>query len=392
MKITSIDCHVLVAHDLRRDAASSAQDDFIVEVRTDEGITGFGEADLNPWIGRACVEAPSTHNMGLSLRDMLVGEDPLDPCRLWTKLYQGSAMNGRRGAMIHAIGALDIALWDIVGKSENKPLWQLLADKARSDNVVPYASLEPRVEGISNYQAAIVDWAVRAKEEFGFRAAKLEITFGGPYAHLGTHGTDKQLVDVVRAVREAVGPQMTLMIDVQYTWADAKTAVETMRALREYDVYFVEAPLWPDDLEGYATIHSAQTGTRTAVGEWLATRYEFVDFMDRGQVEVVQPDIGRVGGFTEALRVGELARVRSRIVVPHAWKSGLSIAAELHFATVTPNCKYVEFLPRELTDSELRRAVTTEDLQVRNGELSAPNAPGLGLEVNRDALAFFRAE
>ena len=99
MKITGIDSHVLLAPDMKLDATSSAQDSFIVEIHTDEGISGIGETDVNPWIARACVEAPGTHTMGQSLRDMLIGEDPLDPPRLWEKLYVGSAMNGRRGAV-----------------------------------------------------------------------------------------------------------------------------------------------------------------------------------------------------------------------------------------------------------------------------------------------------
>ena len=135
MRITSVECHVLLVPDVKEDAASSAQDDFIVEVHTDEGITGIGESDLNPWIARACLEAPSTHNMGLSLREMLVGEDPLDPPKVWEKLYVGSAMNGRRGAVINTMGAIDIALWDICGKAAGKPIYELLGGAAR-DSIV----------------------------------------------------------------------------------------------------------------------------------------------------------------------------------------------------------------------------------------------------------------
>ena len=113
MKITGIDCHVLLVPDLDTGATSSAQDDIVVFVHTDDGITGVGETDVNPWIAKACIEAPSTHTMGMGLKDMLLGENPLEPERIWEKLYTGSAMNGRRGALICAIGALDMALWDI---------------------------------------------------------------------------------------------------------------------------------------------------------------------------------------------------------------------------------------------------------------------------------------
>ena len=130
MKITDVECHTLLVPDLRKDQTSSAQDDIVVFVHTDEGITGIGETDVNPWIAKACIEARSTHTMGLGLKEMLLGEDPREPERIWEKLYVGSAMNGRRGAVICAMGALDMALWDIKGKAAGKPCWQLLGEKA----------------------------------------------------------------------------------------------------------------------------------------------------------------------------------------------------------------------------------------------------------------------
>jgi L-alanine-DL-glutamate epimerase-like enolase superfamily enzyme len=388
MRITGVECHVLLVHDVKADAASSAQDDFVVEVHTDEGITGIGESDLNPWIARACLQAPSTHNMGLSLREMLIGEDPLDPPRIWEKLYVGSAMNGRRGAVINTMGAIDIALWDIAGKAAGKPIYELLGGAAR-ESIVPYASLQPDVSGFAAYRDSLVDWAARAREEFGFRAAKLELTFDGPYAHRGMHEPDERVVEVAEAVRKRVGPEMTLMVDVQYAWSDVERAIRTIRALGELDLFFVETPLWADDLDGYARLHDAGTGMRIAAGEWLSTRHEFVELMDRGKVDVAQPDIGRVGGLTEAIRVATLAAERGRVVVPHAWKTGLSIAAAAHFATATAHCPFIEFVPRALTDSALRRELTVDELEMRDGLLSLPVLPGLGIELDRNAVQRF---
>jgi len=390
MKITDVVCHVLLAHDVKTDAASSAQDDFVVEVHTDAGITGIGESDLNPWIARACLDAPSTHNMGLSLREMLIDEDPLDPPRVWEKLYVGSAMNGRRGAVVHTIGAIDIALWDIAGKAAGKPVYELLGGAAR-DEIVPYASLQPDTRGFEAYRDSLVEWAVRAKDDYGFRASKLEITFDGPYAHRGTHEPDERIIEVVEAVRRRVGPQMTLMVDVQYTWSDPERAIRTISALRDCDLFFVETPLWADDLDGYARLHDAATGTRIAAGEWLATRHEFIELMDRGKVDVAQPDIGRVGGLTEARRVAQLAADRGRIVVPHAWKTGLSIAAAVQLAAVTPNCPFIEYLPPELTDSPLRRELVVGELPFVGGQIPLPETPGLGVELDRRALRRFAA-
>jgi L-alanine-DL-glutamate epimerase-like enolase superfamily enzyme len=391
VRITGVDCHVLLVHDVRTDAASSAQDDFVVEIHTDEGITGIGESDLNPWIARACLEAPSTHNMGMSLREMLIGEDPLDPPRLWDKLYVGSAMNGRRGAVVHTMGAIDIALWDIAGKAAGKPIYELLGGAVR-DQIVPYASLQPDVRGFESYRDSLVRWAVRAKEDYGFRAAKLEIVFDGPYAHLGTREPDSRVIEVVDAVRQAVGGDMTLMVDVAYAWNDPERAIRTIRALRDYDLFFFETPLWSDDLPGYARLHDADVGTRIAAGEWLATRYEFIELMERGKVEVVQPDIGRVGGLSEARRVAELAAEWGRIVVPHAWKTAVSIAAAAHFAAATEGCAFIEFLPKELTDSALRSQLTVGELEMHDGVVSLPTAAGLGVELDREALARFEVD
>ena len=151
MRITAIDCHVLVQPSFDTTAASSAQDDIVVEIHTDEGITGIGETDLNPWIARACIEAPGTHNMGLGLSELLIGSDPLDVEGLWQRLYVGSAMNGRRGAVINAIGALDIALHDLRGKALGKPCYELLGGAVR-DSVTPYASLQPETSSFEEYR------------------------------------------------------------------------------------------------------------------------------------------------------------------------------------------------------------------------------------------------
>jgi L-alanine-DL-glutamate epimerase-like enolase superfamily enzyme len=161
LQITAIDCHVLVQPAYDTTAASSAQDDIVVEIHTDEGVTGIGESDVNPWIARACIEAPGTHNMSLGLRELLIGANPLDVEAIWERLYVGSAMNGRRGAVINAIGALDIALHDLRGKALGKPCHELLGGAVR-DHVVPYASLQPETSTFDDFRDSMVDWARRA--------------------------------------------------------------------------------------------------------------------------------------------------------------------------------------------------------------------------------------
>jgi L-alanine-DL-glutamate epimerase-like enolase superfamily enzyme len=386
LKITDVVCHVLVDPGYDTSATSSSQDDLVVEIRTDEGLTGIGESDLNPWIGRECIEAPGTHTMGLGLRDMLLGADPLDVEGLWERLYTSSAMNGRRGAVIHALGALDIALHDLRGKIVGQPCHRLLSDR-EPEPVVPYASLQPETSDFDAYLESMVAWARQAQAR-GFLAAKVEVTLSGPYAHKGMNEPQSRATEVLSAVRSAVGPEFTLMCDVQYAFPDVASCLNVIEEWADLNLFFLETPLPSDDIDGYAKL-AALAPMRIAAGEWLATRFECLDFMDRGQVDIIQPDIGRVGGLTEAVRVAGMAADRNRMLVPHAWKTGLSIAAAVQLAAVTPHCPYVEFLPADLSESPLRKELTIGAPEMVNGVLAPSDAPGLGVELNPDALERF---
>jgi L-alanine-DL-glutamate epimerase-like enolase superfamily enzyme len=386
MRITKIDCHVLLDPDYEPRATSSAQDTIVVEVQTDEGIVGIGETDLNAWVARALVEAPGTHTMDRGLGEMLIGMDPLDPPAVWEALYVGTAMTGRRGAGIHALGAIDIALWDICGKAAGAPCWQILGARAH-EALTPYASLLPEVSTFDEYLAAMVDLVLESRR-LGFAAAKLEIIFAGPYANMGLRESDERATAVIEAVRRAVGPDFTLMVDVGYAFDTVERAARVLETWEPFELFFVETPLWVDDLDGYAEL-ARRAPMRIAAGEWLSTRHEFVELLDRGLVAVAQPDVGRVGGLTEARRVAELAGERGRQIVPHAWKTGISVAAAAQLAAVTPNCPYFEFLPAPLAESALRRELVREELRLEEGRLPIPERPGLGLELDREALERF---
>jgi L-alanine-DL-glutamate epimerase-like enolase superfamily enzyme len=386
MRISDVRTHVLLDPAYDVGATSSAQDTVVVEIETDEGLIGIGETDLNAWIARACIEAPGTHTMDRGLKAMLLGRDPLDPEAIWQELYVGTAMTGRRGALINAIGAIDIALWDIAGKAAGVPSWRLLGEQAHA-SLTPYASLQPEVTSLDAYVTSMTAWATRARE-LGFTAAKLEATFDGPYAHKGLSGPDEWVVEVVRAVREAAGPEMTLMVDVQYAFDSVERALAAAEAIAPYDIFFLETPLWVDDLAGYAEL-ARRSPVRIAQGEWLTTRFEFQALIEGGCVQVAQPDIGRVGGLTEARRVARMAAEHDLLVVPHAWKTGISVAVAAHLAMVTPQMPFFEFLPAELCESRLRKELVHDELVYRDGKLGVPSAPGLGFELNRDALEEF---
>ncbi len=383
MRITGIELHVLLVPDYDARACSSAQDDLVVEVHTDEGIVGIGETDTNPWVARECIRARGTHCMGLGLQEMLLGADPMNPEAVWERMYAGSKMTGRRGALICAMGAIDMALWDIKGKALGLPVWRLLGAQ-RPRDITPYASLLPTGWTIEEYRESLVRKASRAKT-LGFRAAKLEVCVNGPYSHNGLQESDDAIVSIVEQCRRAVGSDLVLMVDVAYAWPDARTALSVIERLAPYDLFFVETPIDIDDLEGYAFLHD-RSPVRIAAGEWQNTRFEFLDLVDRGGVDVLQPDVGRVGGFTEALRVCEIAAERNRLIVPHCWKSGIGIAASAHLAAACHDCPYIEFLPIELAESALRRDLLIKDLAIAGGVISLSDSPGLGIELNRDVL------
>jgi L-alanine-DL-glutamate epimerase-like enolase superfamily enzyme len=388
MKITRIDCHILLIPDYDPEACSSAQDDLVVEIHTDAGIVGVGETDTNPWVARECIRARGTHCMGLGLEEMLLGGDPLQPEAIWEKLYRGSKMTGRRGALICAMGAIDMALWDIKGKALNVPIYTLLGGAVK-EAMTPYASLLPTGRTLAEYRASLIA-KVRQARALGFRAAKLEVCINGPYAHNGIQESDNSVVEIVAACREAVGPDFVLMVDVAYAWPSAEHALRVLERLQPCDLFFVETPIDIDDLEGYALLH-ARSPIPIAAGEWQNTHFEFLDLADRGQLAVLQPDVGRVGGFTAARKVAQIAAERGRLIVPHCWKSGIGIAASAHLCAATDCCPYIEYLPAQLSESPLRRDLLAEDLTFTDGRIALPQKPGLGIELNRAALHRFAA-
>ncbi len=387
LRITDVECHVLLAPDFDPALTSSGQDTLVVVIRTDGGVSGIGESDANPWMMKACIEAPGTHTMGLSIKDMLIGQNPFEIGAIWEKLYIGTAMNGRRGVVIHAIGAVEMALWDLCGKAVGQPVHALLGGATR-DKITPYASLQPAGSRFEEYRDALVESALRAKA-LGFTAIKSEVTMNGPYAHGGMNESYDRHTEVVAAVRKAVGPEMTLMIDVQYLWQDAETCLSVVKDWAEFDIFFLETPIWSDNVRDMARL-VAEAPMKIAYGEWLATRFEFEELLDIGKVGVVQPDVGRVGGLGEAKIVCDMAKDRGLMIVPHCWKTGISISATAHLAFVTDHCAFIEYLPPQLCVERLRRELVSEELRLENGCIPLLTKPGLGFELDWDVVKRYK--
>jgi L-alanine-DL-glutamate epimerase-like enolase superfamily enzyme len=385
MIISRITTHILRAPIPERtfyssQAAFPERNSLLVKIEADNGLVGWGEG------GQYGPPGPVASCINDVLAPLLLRRRADQPTKTWEQLYAFASDFGRQSAYVEAISAIDIALWDICGKARGVPCWQLFGDAAR-ERLTPYASLQPEVSSFDAYVESMTAWASRARQ-MGFRAAKLEATFSGPYAHKGLSGPDEWITEVVRSVRSAAGPDMTLMVDVQYAFDSVERALRCAEALAGLDVFFLETPLWVDDLAGHAEL-ARRSPVRIASGEWLSTRHDFADLIVRGGVHVAQPDIGRVGGLTEARRVCDLAAAHDRLVVPHAWKTGISVAVAAHLAMVTPHMPFFEFLPAQLCESRLRQELVTDELVYADGELPIPARPGLGVELNRDALEEF---
>jgi L-alanine-DL-glutamate epimerase-like enolase superfamily enzyme len=379
VRITEVEAIVLANPQVDPVACDSAQDAVVVRIHSDEGLVGIGEVDATPVVVKAFLEAPSAHAFSLGMRDLLIGEDPRETRRLWHKLYEGTIMAGRRGMGVHVLGAVDVALWDLRSKAAGQPVWKLLGGAMRP-HVVPYASILPA----GSPGPEILEDTVRRMErvrEQGFAAAKIE-------AVPQVIRDDRDIVEMTRLCREVLG-QAVLMVDVGYRWQDAKSALRVIAAVEEYEPFFIETPIHVDKLRSYAELASA-TEVRIAMGELNAGRFEFIELMDVGGVDVIQPDVPRAGGLTESLRIAELADDRGRLVVPHAWNTGITAAAAIHLSAASPNCPYIEYLPPSMLESGLRKDLLAVEPRLENGLIPLPETPGLGVELDPDAVDRYR--
>ena len=179
------------------------------------------------------------------------------------------------------------------------------------------------------------------------------------------------------------------MIDVQYRWKNAEEALRTVKDWGEFDIYFLETPVWTDDIKSYARMHD-EAPMKIAAGEWLSTRYEFEDLIINGKIDVAQPDVGRCGGLSEAKKIAKFSQEHKRIIVPHCWKTSVSISATAHFAFNTANCAFIEYLPPQLCVEILRKELATEGFDFVDGKIKPPTKPGLGITLNRDAIKKYR--
>jgi L-rhamnonate dehydratase len=370
MKITRVETIYLRQPEVRFQC-DSGQDALIVRVETDAGITGLGEVDSNPMAAKGAIDGPFSHTTAAGLASLVIGEDPLETEKIWHKMYRGNIYGGRRGAAFHAMSGIDMALWDIKGKALGQPVWKLLGGGFHR-KIRCYASslfgATPRDTG---------ELARRYRDQ-GFTAVK----FGWD-----PMGQDEQTdIALVREARQGLGEGPDLLIDAGLVW-DAKTALQRAEAFSRHNIYWLEEPLRPDDYEGYRKLASS-TSVRIAAGEEESGRQSFVDLMDRGQIDVVQVDLTRCGGFTEAMKIAALAWDRGLPVANHGFTTYINVTAALHWLNSIPNALICEFVAEEETN--LRESITRQRLRARDGYLEIPQEPGLGVDLDEEAVRKFR--
>ena len=349
----------------------SGQDALIVKVTTDAGITGYGEVDSSPMAVKGAIEGPFSHTATTGLKHVLIGEDPFQTEYLWQKMYRANIYSGRRGIAIHAMSGIDLALWDIKGKALGMPVWKLLGG-GFTKSLRPYAS--------NLFRATPKETGERGRElvDRGFTAVK----FGWD-----PMGRDRETdIALVREARAGVGPDVDLMIDAGLVY-DAKTAIQRAKAFEQYDPYWFEEPLLPDDYQGYAKL-SAASSLRIAAGEEESERKSFIELMDVGKIDVAQVDLTRCGGFTEGMKIAALAADRGIPVVNHGFTTYLNVAAAIHYLASIPNTLgLLEFVVEE--ETTLRHHIS-EPIRAKDGRVAVPEGPGLGLEITEAAFEKFR--
>jgi L-alanine-DL-glutamate epimerase-like enolase superfamily enzyme len=364
VKIDEVVCQILRTGKVDAKTAS-CQDSLLVRVRTDTGIEGIGEADSSPEVAKAIIDAPFSHNIACGLREIVVGENPLETGRLWQKMLRQTLYFGRTSVTITAMAAIDMALWDIAGKHFLEPIHRLLGGK-RHEGFAAYASI---LFGRDGAQTADVG---RKWREAGYNAVK----FG--WEPMGTsEAVDR---DLVAGAREGVGDG-TVLVDAGCVW-DARTALERAVAFAEHDIGWLEEPLRPDDVEGYAWLRD-RSPVPIAAGEQECGRESFRPLIDRRALDVYQVDLSR-NGFTEAAYLRDRVEEIGARLCNHCYTSPITVAASLHWLST---CRDAFIFEDCVEDEPLRHELTVEKIQAEGGWITVPDRPGLGVTLDEDFVS-----
>ncbi len=373
MRIAEVRAHVLeaplaqpFAYSRARYATRAAT---IVEITTDDGLTGWGEC-----YGPASLTAAAVR----AFRPLLLGEDPLRTDWLWQEIYARFRDHGQKGVVIQGLSGVDIALWDLKGKFFGVPVHRLMGGPLRTE-VKAYATGLYRQDS-GDPEAYLREEALSYVAD-GFGAVKLKVGFG----------VDED-ARITAALREAIGPDIGLMIDANHAY-DAISAIRLGRKVEALDIGWFEEPVPPEDLAGYRAVKKA-IGIPVAGGECEFTRYGFREILASRAIDILQPDTCATGGLSEAKKIADMAAAFGVRYVPHVWGTGIAIAAALQLLAVLPTSpsalRPVEpMLEFDRTEHPVRAALLISSIEHVRGTVQVPQGPGLGIEVDRAALAQF---
>ncbi len=331
----------------------------LVRVRSRDGLEGVGYCYAVNRSGRLLAVAVTD-----LLAPMLVGQESLRVEGLWRDMYQEALLQGRAGGVMRALSALDIALWDLNARTAGLPLYHYLGAVAH-DRIPAYASGGYYMPAKTPAHLA-AEMAGHVRD--GFKAVKMKIGRESP------HGEELR----VAAVREAIGPDVHLMLDANNAWNDLPTALEYMQRIEQYRPYWIEEPFSPDDIDNHARLARA-TRVTVATGEIEAGRWRFKDLMERGAATLLQTDATVCGGITEWRKIAATAASFGISVSPHAWHD-----VHVHLVASTPNATYAEWMPDDHIVNF--RRVIDRQLQADQGDLLLPKEPGLAFRFDEDAL------
>ena len=358
MKIVAIETHLIrVPCDIGAVPTAfvgvgwSSLDTLLVRVVTDEGLDGWGEG-----FGHAC--CPATRIVvDTQLAPAVLGEDARDIRGLMARLAQRLHLFGRNGPHVYALSALDVALWDIAGKAANLPLWRLLGG-------APLGAL-PAYASLLRYGAPadVAKACARALDQ-GYRAVKL-------------HEID---VPQVRAARDAVGPNVSLMLDVNCPWS-VDHAIEMAHRLEDCDLEWLEEPVWPPEHHAGLARVRREGGVRVAAGENAASLFEVQAMLDASAVDIIQPSVAKIGGITEVMKIAAVAEATGVRLVPHCAYFGPGFLASVHLATALAPAAPFERLFVDLEASPYHDLV-----EAKGGRVTVPDGPGLGRDPDLDIL------
>ena len=383
MKITSIKSHVL-RYELDKELGYSQQyykhrTAHLVEVETDEGITGWGEC-----FGPGNIALANKYIVEKVIQPLIKGDDPLKKEYIWHKVYNLLRDSGQKGMPIQALSGIDIALWDILAKKSNLPLYQLLGGKTNDKIPVYGYGMMLQKKTVDELCELFKNEASQIKEK-NFKAMKMKIGMG-----------PKEDLKLVSAVRDTIGSEFKLMVDANHAY-NKNDALYVGRGLDEMNIYWFEEPVAPEDYDGYKELKE-KLKTNIAGGEAEFTKYGWNQLIKNNCIDIAQPEVCGLGGITEYLKVSALAQSNFIPIVNHVWGSALSVAVNLHLLTTLPDMpgglfptkSMLEFDTTEknifITDLAEEKFSILDQVKNKNGFASPLENIGIGINPNKDFI------